>query len=308
MEKKVSVIIPTYKRPVFLSRAIDSVIKTKWGNLEIIVVDDNNEGDEYRKETEELMAKYLKKYPYIKYIKHRENKNGSVARNSGFRASTGDYIMFLDDDDEFFSNKIHAQVEFMEKRSAEWGACYTRYYDVDDRRVVAKGVENKEGDLLVDELARNLFVHAGSNLMVRRSVVEELNGFDESFLRNQDVEFLVRILKKYKLGFVDVLGLAVHVHPRKYIISYYELTKQYLEKFEPEIKALQPDAQNAIYRMIGLQLIRNALQNKDFTNAKFFKKQYGLRSFDIVKYFGHLLIRVITHKAYGYPMSNLYRG
>ena len=306
MSKKVSVIIPTYKRSEYLPRAITSVINTGWDNLEIIIVDDNSEGDEYRKETENLMKDFLRKYPFIQYIKHKKNMNGSAARNSGFRKSTGDYIMFLDDDDEFYPEKIKEQVRFLEEHDETWGACYTKYVDVNDKAVVAKGVECKQGNLLINELARNLFVHAGSNLMVRRNVVEELNGFDESFLRNQDVEFLVRILKKYKLGFVDVLGLAVHVHPRKYKISYYELTKQYLERFDSDIMSLDENDRVAVLKMIGLQLVRNAFQNRDFSSAVQFKKAYNISTIDIIRYFSHLIYRIVSHEAYGYPMEKLY--
>lgn len=306
MSKRVSVIIPTYKRPVYLPRAINSVINTGWDNLEIIIADDNSEDDEYRKETEELMKNYLGEYPFIKYIKHKRNINGSAARNSGFRESTGEYIMFLDDDDEFYPDKIKEQVKFLEEHDATWGACYTKYYDVNDKGVVAKSAECKQGNLLIEELARNLFVHAGSNLMVRRNVVEELNGFDETFLRNQDVEFLVRILKKYKLGFVDVLGLAVHVHHRKYKISYYELTRQYLERFNSDISSLDEDDKEAVLKMIGLQLVRNAFQNKDFSNAIQYKHIYNIAIIDIIRYFAHLLYRILSHKAYGYPMEKLY--
>lgn len=306
MSKRVSVIIPTYKRPVYLPRAINSVINTGWDNLEIIIADDNSEGDEYRKETEDIMKNYLREYPYIKYIKHKKNINGSAARNSGFRESTGAYIMFLDDDDEFYPDKIKEQVKFLEEHDETWGACYTRYYDVNDKGVVAKGVECKQGNLLINELARNLFVHAGSNLMVRRKVVEELNGFDETFLRNQDVEFLVRILKKYKLGFVDVLGLAVHVHPRKYKISYYELTRQYLERFNSDISSLDENDKEAVLKMIGLQLVRNAFQNKDISSAVQYKHTYNIATIDIIRYISHLLYRIISHKAYGYPMEKLY--
>ena len=54
----------------------------------------------------EISLAQVKKYvgnAQVKYIKHERNKNGSAARNTGFRASVGEYINFLDDDDEFLS-------------------------------------------------------------------------------------------------------------------------------------------------------------------------------------------------------------
>ena len=81
-EKMVSVIIPTYKRADYLTRAIDSVLNQTYNNIEIIVVDDNNSNSTDRKNTESIMQKYNENSK-IKYIKHSKNMNGSAARNTG---------------------------------------------------------------------------------------------------------------------------------------------------------------------------------------------------------------------------------
>lgn len=305
-DKLVSVIIPTYKRPVTLPRAIDSVLKSTWKNVEVIVVDDNNEGDEYRRETEIVMAEYLHKYTNIKYEKHKENKNGSAARNTGIKVSAGDYIMFLDDDDEFLPDKIFAQVTFMENHGEEWGACYTGYLDIRNGKTSAKGIEKLEGNLLVNELARNLFVHAGSNLMVRKSVVLEINGFDESFQRNQDVEFLVRILKKYKLGCVGITGLKVHIHNTQNKALFLEYTSHFIESFKKDIDQLPLKDQNAIYKMISLQKIRYSLQRRNLKKVRTFMKDGNVSTYQILRYLFHLAGRMIVKGSYSYPMKNLY--
>lgn len=96
----VSVIIPTYKRPNMLGRAIDSVLGQSYTNIEVVVVDDNSDGDKYRLETIQYMERYANDYR-VKYIKHKTNQNGSAARNTGIQNSVGEYIAFLDDDDYF---------------------------------------------------------------------------------------------------------------------------------------------------------------------------------------------------------------
>ena len=106
----VSVVIPTYSRNETLSKAIDSVLEQTYKNLDIIVVDDNPEGSEWRKSTEKLMKKYAKE-PRIRYLKNKQNLGGSGARNEGIKASRGEYIAFLDDDDEFFPMKVEKQLE-----------------------------------------------------------------------------------------------------------------------------------------------------------------------------------------------------
>lgn len=302
----VSVVIPTYKRPVSLPRAIKSVLNSSYRNIEIIVVDDNNEGDEYRIETERIMLGFLESNSNIKYLKHSVNRNGSAARNTGIRQSSGEYLMFLDDDDEFLENKIEQQVRCLESKDDSWGACYTKYVDVQNEKVVSKCAESQEGNMLINELARNFFVHAGSNLMIRRKVVLEVNGFDETFLRNQDVEFLVRILKKYKIAYVDVDGLKVYIRPRKYAISYYDLTDHYLNKFRYEIEKLAVDDQNAIYKMIGLQLIRHSLEEGNLSRLINYKKQYKLSWIIIFEYLLYLCYRKVIKKSYGFNINRLY--
>ena len=101
----VSVIIPTYKRPTMLGRAIDSVLNQSYTNTEVVVVDDNSNGDMFRMETIQYMEKYINDYR-VKYIKHERNQNGSAARNTGIQNSVGEYIAFLDDDDYFLKNRI----------------------------------------------------------------------------------------------------------------------------------------------------------------------------------------------------------
>lgn len=301
MQPLVSVVIPTFKRSDVLSRSIDSVLAQTYSNYEIIVVDDNNPDSDERKNTENVMRVYADQHK-IKYIKHSKNRNGSAARNTGIKASSGKYIMFLDDDDEFCPVKIYSQVEKMESLDSSYGACYTKYVDVSNEgKIVSTCAENREGMLYVEELKRNLFIHAGSNIMVRKSVVDELNGFDESFNRNQDVEFMVRLLLKYKLAYVDELGLKVHVHKPVNTTRFEDATKLFLDKFSAIIKSLQVDEQNQIYRMINLQLFRYRILEKGYRTKAIrmiFEREVCL--IEAFCYAAHLARRKITKKSYGY--------
>lgn len=142
---KVSVVIPTYKRPKYLKRALDSVLRQTYKNIEIIVVDDNNSDDEYRIETEKFMKKFNDSR--IKYIKHERNKNGSAARNTGIKNSSGKYITFLDDDDEFADQRIEKLVQCMENLDESWVACYTLI-----KRFVNGKLLDKSTDVVKDPL------------------------------------------------------------------------------------------------------------------------------------------------------------
>lgn len=206
--KLVSVIIPTYKRPLFLSRAINSVLSQSYSNVEILVVDDNNNGDEYRKETENVM-KVFENNPKVIYLKHEVNSNGSAARNTGIGRAKGDYIVFLDDDDFFFPERIEKSLNFLEASSPEVGGCCVNYVKKYKRLIYKKSAYNCISEDCGDLLSGNIDYGAGSTLMLKRCVIDDIGGFDTSFKRHQDWEFLIRVFRKYKIAFIPYLGVVI---------------------------------------------------------------------------------------------------
>lgn len=197
----VSVIITTYKGNNNLLRAINSVFAQTYKNIEIIVVDDNDPNSDSRKWTEINLEKYLYDKRF-KYIKHEKNKNGSAARNTGIKNSRGYFISFLDDDDIFLPDKIEKCVEYLELHKEKHGV-YTSiifmkgksYYYVKKAYLS----NNYQRDLLLD----NNLLGTGSNIFVKKECLKKLKGFDEEFLRFQDVEFMVRFLDYYNLGYIE---------------------------------------------------------------------------------------------------------
>lgn len=113
----VTIVIPTYSRNETLCKAIDSVLAQTYQNLEILVIDDNPEDSEWRYRTEKLMEAY-KNNRKIRYIKNKKNLGGAGARNEGIKAAASEYIAFLDDDDEYYEERIEKQLEcFLNNKS-----------------------------------------------------------------------------------------------------------------------------------------------------------------------------------------------
>lgn len=304
-EPIVSIIIPTYKRPLTLSRAINSCLNQKYSNIEIIVVDDNNSGDEFRKETETLMASYEKNDKVI-YIKHKKNMNGSAARNTGIKASKGKYIAFLDDDDEFLEDKIQKQVEKMETLDDTWGACYTGYRKQKDNVVIEIGTENREGKLKKEALMRTLYISGGSNLLVKKSVIEEINGFDESFSRNQDLEFLVRILENYKLAYVDGCSLIIHFDSRitNITVEYMKkIDELYINSFKTQINSMCENDKKDFYTMIHLDMFKFLIQNKKLIKSMGYIVSKRVNPKILIRYIIYMINRKITKKCYGFRFN-----
>jgi glycosyltransferase involved in cell wall biosynthesis len=207
----ISVVIPTYNRKERVTRAVKSVLTQTISNLECIVVDDcSTDG------TEQAITAISDER--IHFYRHDENQGGSAARNTGIRMAEGEYIAFLDSDDEWYPEKLESQVGLLESRPEEWVAAYC---GVERNRVNSlarlfgkyfpetTGIEGGE-EVIPRVLSMELAVYAGSTLLVRRETVVELGGFDESFPRHQDLEFVVRVLQQGKLGYVEEVLVRAH--------------------------------------------------------------------------------------------------
>jgi glycosyltransferase involved in cell wall biosynthesis len=102
----ISVIIPTYNRERFITKAIDSVLKQRFSDYEIVVVDDGSTDN-----TREVLIPYSNK---IKYI-YQRNSGVSSARNTAIQAAQGLWISFLDSDDEWKKEYLAVQMEQIKK-------------------------------------------------------------------------------------------------------------------------------------------------------------------------------------------------
>ncbi|WP_187427019.1 glycosyltransferase family 2 protein [Rossellomorea marisflavi] len=301
----VSVIIPTYKRSDTLSRAIDSVLNQSYKEIEIIVVDDNNANDTYRRKTEQLMLNY-NNHRNLYYLKHSENKNGAAARNTGINIAKGKYIAFLDDDDEFLSDKIENQVSAMENLDNSYGACYTGYKKLKANGKYEYGDETRQGNLLVETLMRSLFIYGGSNLMVKSKVIKKIKGFDESFTRNQDLELLAKIAKVSKIAYVNSCSLIMHYDSRVTTFSpehMDNIDKLYLSKFNKFILNLNKSDQKRVFKMIELDRFRLLVVNKRFFEAIKYCISKKINPILITKYIYYIIHRLVTNKCYGFSIK-----
>lgn len=192
----ISVIIPTYKGSNKVLLPIYSVVQQSYNNVEIIVVDDNGLGSEEQVKTE-LVLKPLIEKRIIRYIPHEENRNGSAARNTGFRASKGQYINFLDDDDYMMPDKLKEQRKILNDAPQNVGAVVCGSYFVHEDGKGFSSVPNCEVKHLQREYLCERAKFNTSAILFRRRAIQEFGGFDETFKRHQDWEFCFRLMSKY---------------------------------------------------------------------------------------------------------------
>ena len=193
----VSVIIPTYNRADLVRRAIQSVLSQTYRNFEIIVVDDGSTDN-----TEEIVRSF--KDSRICYIRYKENRGGSAARNTGIKAARGEFIAFLDSDDEWLPSKLSKQMAIFQAAPEQLGVVYCGVYFVDYQsdRIIETIVPDYRGNILKVILSRG----SGPSLpstVVRKECFGRVGLFDERFLSYQDTDLWIRISQMYEFDFVE---------------------------------------------------------------------------------------------------------
>ena len=204
---KVSIIIPTYNRSPFLGSAIESAVNQRFEDFEIIVVDDNSTDN-----SEEAVRSFRDKR--IRYIRHEKNMGVSAARNTAIRASKGEYIAFLDDDDEWLPDKLHSQVELMDKSPANVCVVYSNRLVKDklsDRIISANPRAEKLSGNILYQLAIGNPIHT-STVLVRKRCLEEVGLFDETISYMEDRDLWMRLSIEWDFEYIDEVLVYKYAH------------------------------------------------------------------------------------------------
>lgn len=302
---KVSVIIPTYKRSEDIARAVDSVLAQTIDSFEVIVCDDNGIGTEDGEKTAQVMAAYADD-PRVVYCRHEINKNGAAARNTGIAVARGEYIAFLDDDDTYRPERLQRMYDKMESLDETWGACYTGYVKHKANGEDQYSGETNEGDLYVQALMRALYIGTGSNLFFSRAAVNNVGMFDVSFRRNQDLEYLARVLKEYKMAYVDEVLMDAYYDIRTTHLTFEEHWKReqmFRESFAHHLKALPLKQKREVQIMYELDWARLCIAFKKYGAAvkTLLKARIPLKVF--WQYFLYICDRYKTKKSYGFVVK-----
>lgn len=110
----ISVVIPSYNRSTTIPRAIRSVLNQTYRDFEILIVDDCSTDN-----TKDIMSEMFSAENKIRYLTHSMNRGAQAARNTGIKASKGDWIAFLDSDDVWVHQKLQWQVDCLRKHNFE---------------------------------------------------------------------------------------------------------------------------------------------------------------------------------------------
>ena len=195
----ISCIVTTYKRPVeILRRALDSVINQTYRDTEIIVVNDAPMDKELVEAIRTLLDSYEKE---ILYIVPGQSGGACSARNAGLAEAKGEFVAFLDDDDEWLPEKLECQLKHMQEKDV--ALVYCSHYVTDaagKERVIEEplAMEGLQRDSF-EQLLRCNFIGSTSYPLLRTEVVKELGGFLQEVESSQDHELWLRIAENHSI-------------------------------------------------------------------------------------------------------------
>jgi len=278
---KVSVIIPTFNSAQYIMEGIQSVLTQSFKDFEIIVIDDGSTDN-----TKEILKPYIED-GLIRYI-YQTNQGPGAARNTGIKAGKGEYIAFLDADDQLFPESVGVRRELLDEHKDIFLAFSDYVLSADNSssmkpRLRSLGFLNKFQDAInvnignryvFNEKFINLFWEFSPRpictitVMIRRSLVDKVGCFRTDVSVGEDIDYWMRIAARYKVGYIDE-PLAIYNHHAgaltKNVERYYsDAIKMYSTYLDSEIfdRKIVYKKMSSLYFSLGYHYIWNNNQDK----------------------------------------------
>ncbi|MDB9318092.1 MULTISPECIES: glycosyltransferase family 2 protein [Cyanophyceae] len=188
---KISVIITTYNRPLQLKQAFQSVCNQTRKPDEIIIIDDASELN-----SNIITENFVCEGVTIKIERLKVSKGACYARNRGAAIAGGDILMFLDDDDTWELPKISDQMRIFNE-NPDVGLVYSGRLMVSDsyRQNVIYKVSSKVSGKIYPQILYSNLIGTTSSVAIKKSIFNQVSGFDENLPALQDYELWIRCCK-----------------------------------------------------------------------------------------------------------------
>ncbi len=231
VDMTVSAIIPVYNRQKTIERAIVSVLKQTHPVHEIIIVDDCSTDN-----TVQIVEELACRDSRVKLICHNTNKGAQAARNTGIRNATGEWIAFLDSDDEWLTEKTEKQLTVALRQGvcAVHSEFLRRNHDA--TKSTLQKVSPYRGDIYADILTKP--GPGFPSLLVKKECLERIGLLDESIISWQEWDTFIRLAKYFEFGFVSEPCFIWHWHEghtiskdkRKEAEGYYQVVEKHADE------------------------------------------------------------------------------
>jgi len=227
----VSVVMPVYNacraNKQFLIKALDSIASQTYKNVELIIVDDGSTD-----ETHAVCQEYLAAHPHLRaqYLS-KTNGGQSCARNFGIKASHGEYLGFLDQDDEWYENKLEKVIPWLANKDIDVLYTDADTIDGDDKLTFARihGLHHcgwpHPKSSLDDILFKDIFVMPGL-MTIKKAAFEAVGGFDEKLSGYEDDDLFLRLYERFRFFYLPVPTLRWRMYGDNYSFSHRMLTSR----------------------------------------------------------------------------------
>lgn len=222
---KISIILPVYNSEKIISRTIESIIKQTYNTIELIIINDGSTDNSGK-----VCEEYSRKYDKIKYI-DIENNGVSNARNTGIKNATGDYIMFIDSDDEYYTNTVEKVVSKLDNDNLELVVFGYDRIHIDTNKIKqmrTKEIEIKKGknkNIFIEKLQKQCLFNQIWNKAFKRDILLKANiEFDTGISSGEDY--------KFNIQYIDLVDNALYIDEVLY--KYYSGTEGLSLKTGPE--------------------------------------------------------------------------
>jgi len=211
----VSIIIPTYNRWKLLLRAIKSCLDQTHNNIEIIVIDDNSVD-----ETKSIIQNLNN--TKIKYIRNKTNLWPSLSRNKWIQAALGEYINFLDDDDELVSDKIEKQL--IKFTTSNIDNLWVVTSDIQYKRIDKTWIQlNRSYWYVYKKLLNHYCVYWILSSLIDSSYIKKIWWFDPNLRFNEEYDFYIRLSQYCNFDYIESIWWIVYA-------SHEQITQDYWER------------------------------------------------------------------------------
>lgn len=187
VEPIASVIIPSYRRPAQLARAVQSVLDDKGQKVEVIVVDDAS--PDGPPSPDDLGTD-------VRLIVRETNGGVAAAQNSGLEAATGRFVAFLHSDDEWLAGRLKRQISMLDGTHLAGVESPTIRASGSGEQLASPRLAGKNGEQLLAREVRDLHI---SGWLFRRHALTEIGGFDEELRCYEDLDLLVRLTRRFDI-------------------------------------------------------------------------------------------------------------
>jgi len=280
----VSVIIPAYNAAEFMGETLDSVFAQTFKQFEVIVV---NDGSSDTPQLEQVLQLYPSNLRYIK----QENQGAAVARNTGIRAATAEFVAFLDADDTWLPAFLESQMELLEREDVDLvfaDALLTG--NATSPGLTYMQVEPSHGEVTPESLLAVEVSVLTSTVLARKAPIVDVGLFDASLRRGQDFDLWFRlsragarfayqreVLGHHRIVESGLSGGAISQLERT--LSVLESVKERFQLTASEEAALRVNLERTL-RELATEVGKKKLLERDFSGA--------LDSFNEAQKFEHI--------------------